>query len=210
MGREQFEGEIVMEDLARADYPEAVEVLALGMRDSPIHVAAFGDDPETRVNSLRHLFRGIFKASKTFRPMCARADGRIVGVCGIAPPGTCRPGPLQQLRMMPAMLALGPARMRRTVEWVTTWGDHHPESAHSHLGPVAVQLDLQGRGIGSKMLAEYAARLDAADEDAYLETDKPENVRLYERFGFKTISEGPVLDVPNWFMWRDRASGRNS
>lgn len=205
MSREPFEDEVVVEDLGQADYDEAIEVLALGMRDSPLHVAAFGDDPETRVRSLRHLFRGIFKSSKTFQPLCARAGGRIVGVCGTAPPANCRPGTVQQLRMLPSMLALGPTRMRRVVEWVGTWADHHPESLHSHLGPVAVQLDLQGRGIGSRMLAEYTVRLDAADQDAYLETDKPENVQLYERFGFETISEGPVLGVPNWFMWRGRS-----
>ena len=208
MSREPYEAEVVVDDLQRHEHREAIEVLALGMRDSPIHVAAFGEDPETRVSSLRRLFGGIFRTSKTFQPLCARAEGRIIGVCGVAPPATCRPGPLQQLRMLPSMLALGPARLRNVLEWVGTWADDHPETPHSHLGPVAVQLDLQGRGIGSKMLTEYTSRVDAADEDAYLETDKPENVRLYERFGFETISEGPVLDVPNWFMWRERASRR--
>lgn len=31
----------------------------------------------------------------------------------------------------------------------------------------------------------------------YLGTDKPENVRLYERFGFETIGQEPVIGVPN-------------
>ena len=46
---------------------------------------------------------------------------------------------------------------------------------------------------------------DRADRDgvlAYLETDKPENVRFYEKFGFETTGEAPVIGVPNWFMRR--------
>jgi len=37
---------------------------------------------------------------------------------------------------------------------------------------------------------------------AYLETDKRENVAFYERFGFQTQAQEPVLEVPNWFMVR--------
>jgi ribosomal protein S18 acetylase RimI-like enzyme len=44
--------------------------------------------------------------------------------------------------------------------------------------------------------------MDAAGEDAYLETDKPENVRFYERFGFEVVGEQEVIGVPNWYMAR--------
>jgi ribosomal protein S18 acetylase RimI-like enzyme len=44
--------------------------------------------------------------------------------------------------------------------------------------------------------------MEAARDDAYLETDKPENVRFYERFGFEVVGEEEVLGVPNWFMLR--------
>jgi ribosomal protein S18 acetylase RimI-like enzyme len=57
-------------------------------------------------------------------------------------------------------------------------------------------------GIGSKLLRVFCARMDAAGEDAYLETDKAINVRLYERFGFEVVTEGEVLGIPNWFMLR--------
>ena len=61
---------------------------------------------------------------------------------------------------------------------------------------------MQGHGIGSQMLAVYCEQLDLAGGSGYLETDKIENVRLYERFGFEVRSEAHVLGVPNWFMWR--------
>jgi hypothetical protein len=46
-----------------------------------------------------------------------------------------------------------------------------------------------------------------AESLAYLETDRPENVRLYEKFGFVTTSEALVLGTPNWFMQRRPHSG---
>ncbi len=79
-----------------------------------------------------------------------------------------------------------------------------PGRPHSHFGPFGVDPSLQGRGVGSLVLAEYTRRLDERREDAYLETDKPENVRLYKRFGFEVTGEADVIGVPNWFMWRDK------
>jgi Acetyltransferase (GNAT) domain len=70
---------------------------------------------------------------------------------------------------------------------------------------VAVDSHLQGKGLGSALMAEYCARLDGANAVGYLETDRAENVKFYRRFGFQTIAEAPVLNIPNWFMQRDSA-----
>jgi len=77
-----------------------------------------------------------------------------------------------------------------------------PSEPHVHLGPIGVEPALQGHGIGSQMLAVYCEQLDLTGDAGYLETDKPENVRLYERFGFEVRSHAFVLGVQNWFMWR--------
>ncbi len=50
--------------------------------------------------------------------------------------------------------------------------------------------------------------MDAAQVAAYLETDKPENVRFDERFGFRVVGHADVLGVPNWFMLRQGAATR--
>jgi hypothetical protein len=44
--------------------------------------------------------------------------------------------------------------------------------------------------------------MDDKEDLAYLETDKPENVRLYERFGFVVTSEADIIGVQCWFMRR--------
>jgi hypothetical protein len=52
------------------------------------------------------------------------------------------------------------------------------------------------------MLNVFCACMDEQKALAYLETDKSQNVRFYEEFGFVTTSEAVVLGTPNWFMQR--------
>jgi GNAT superfamily N-acetyltransferase len=202
--------ELEVVDLRRADIPEAVAVLARGMRDNPQHLAVFGPDPERRRRALARLFGSLFRVFPRNTPIAARRDGRIVAATGIAPAGTCQPTPRQGLAMLPAILAAGPRSTVRSARWIKAWADRDPDEPHVHLGPLAVDAPLQGQGIGSQVLAEYCRRLDAAGEVGYLETDKPENVEFYARQGFETIAEARVIGVPNWFMRREPAGGRQA
>lgn len=189
--------------IGAAETEEVLDVLSRGMRDNPLHVTAFGEDPETRRRRFRKLVSMMFSVGDLSHTLVARReDGVVVGVCGMMPPGDCLPGLGQQLRMLPSMLAIGPRTAGRIMRWMGAWQRHHPGERHWHLGPLAVDAHLQGEGVGSRMMRVFCARMDAAGEDAYLETDKPINVRFYERFGFEVVGEGEVLGVPNWFMLR--------
>lgn len=201
--RGSFEG-LEIGALDASEVGEAVEVTARGMRDNPLHVAVFGEDPGPRLRKLRRMFGAAAGVLSMHRHMLvARApDGTIVGVCGAPPPGECRPSIGQQLRLMPRVLANGPRATLRTARWLGAWTKHDPETRHRHLGPVAVDAHLQGAGIGSRLMEAFCARVDAAGDDVYLETDKPANVRFYERFGFEMVGEQEILGVPNWFMLR--------
>jgi Acetyltransferase (GNAT) family len=190
-------------DLPRSEIPDAVVLLARGMRDNPIHVAAFGRDPERRRRSLESLFSALFRVMVLQTPLGARQDGSLVGATGIAPPGTCQPGTLQQLKLLPSIFGLGPRASTRVLRWIGAWSARDLDERHSHLGPLAVDAHLQGRGIGTRILAEYCRRLDRAGELGYLETDRAENVRLYERHGFRVIGEETVIGVSSWFMRRE-------
>ena len=83
---------------------------------------------------------------------------------------------------------------------------HGDRAAHFSFPPdVWAQLREQGRGIGSRILAEHCSRLDEERQIGYLETDKAENVVLYERFGYRVHGEAEIIGVRNWFMLRGRA-----
>lgn len=189
--------------LDAAETGQVLDVVSRGMRDNPVNVATFGEDPEVRRRRFRKLVAAMFSVSDLSHTLVARSeDGVVVGVCGMVPPGTCRPDLGQQLRLLPSLLSLGPRVAGRLVRWMGAWQRHDPTERHWHLGPLAVDAHLQGQGVGSHMMRAFCARMDAAGEDAYLETDKLVNVRFYERFGFEVVGEQEVLGVPNWFMFR--------
>ena len=192
--------------LDAAEMDEAIEVIVRGMRDNPNIIAAFGPDSDVRHRKLHRLFGATAASEVPGRDrdlLVARGpEGSILGVCGMMPPGRCQPGLARQLRLAPSLLALGPSSAGRTMKWLGAWSGHDPDERHWHLGPVAVDVQLQGRGIGSELMRAFCEKMDAAGEEAYLETDKEINVRFYEKFGFEVVGEEEVLGVPNWFMTR--------
>lgn len=187
------------------ELPAAVAVLGRGMRDNPGHLAAFGDDPERRRRALERMFAALFRVTRTQERICAVDGDTLVGFAAIAPPGTCRPSPIQKARIGAAIATLGPATLARVLAWQRVWAHHDPGRPHSHFGPLAVDAGLQGRGIGSELMRAYTRSLDASGQIGYLETDKPENVVFYERHGFAVVGEARVLGNPNWFMHRQPA-----
>jgi len=182
---------------------EVLDVLSRGMRDNPMHVVTFGHDPGIRQQRLRTLMSAAFDVRDLSHTIVARdEEGAIVGVCGMMPPGGCRPDLRQQVLLLPTLFRIGPHSAVRVTRWLGAWGKRDPHKRHWHLGPLAVDAHLQGMGVGGRLMQVFCAQMDAARDDAYLETDKEVNVRFYERFGFRVIGEENVLGVNNYFMHR--------
>jgi ribosomal protein S18 acetylase RimI-like enzyme len=196
-----------VDDLPRAAHEDAADVLARGMRDNPLHVELFGPDPERRVRRQARLMRAFFAHTPTNEPLGVWQDGRLVACTGVLLDGGCRPAARESLAMAPAIASLGPVCAARMAAWLRVWREHDPDEPHAHLGPFAVDRHLQGRGIGTVLLAEHCRRLDATGTVGYLETDKSENVHFYERGGYRVIGEAPTLGVTAWFMRRPPVQG---
>ena len=191
-------------ELTPPEMTGAAEVLGRGMRDNPLHVEAFGADPARREVALTKLFGALLRQYVTKGIVLgALSSDRLVGVCASVHPGRCQPTVAEKFRLLPALLmGSGVTSSARVLTWTSRWAAHDPTDAHSHLGPVGVEQDWQRGGVGSALMREFCARIDAAHAMAYLETDRHENVRFYQRFGFEVTEEERVLGVPNWFMQR--------
>jgi GNAT superfamily N-acetyltransferase len=156
-------------DLVPQETQAAVGVLARGMRDNPLHVAAYGQDPDRRLRCharLMRAFLGIFGAQEL---ISAHRDGTLVAVAGVAPARTCQPTAGQRLRMVPTLVALGPGTAARVGKWLSTWARQDLDEPHLHLGPVAVDAHLQGQGIGTIIMREHCRRADTAGAVSYLD-----------------------------------------
>jgi ribosomal protein S18 acetylase RimI-like enzyme len=202
--------DLTVADLAQSGHEDAIGVLARGMRDNPLHVAAYGPDPDRREAVHGRLMRAFFRTAAHNHPIGVWRDGTLVACTGVLVQGGCRPGAGQALRLLPTMAGLGPRTAARIATWIKVWRKHDPDEPHAHLGPLAVDRHLQGQGIGSVLLAEHCRRLDAEGLLGYLETDKPENVRFYERAGYRVVGEAPALGVTSWFMRREPRGGERT
>lgn len=97
--------------LPPAQVPAAVAVVAAGMRDNPIHVAAYGADPHQRQSQHGRVIGGLLRVSALTLTGVTRGDA-LVAVMGEALPGVCRLTVRQRLRMVPTLVSMGRAPPR--------------------------------------------------------------------------------------------------
>jgi ribosomal protein S18 acetylase RimI-like enzyme len=194
----------VLRDLRPDELPGAARLLGQAMRDNPVNVRAFGDDDASRERSLARFFGAVLAGARPRASVLGgfHGDG-LVAVAVLAPPGKCQPTLGEKISIVPSLVRGNPlSTLGRVLRWTGAWAARDHRDPHWHLGPLAVAAHLQGQGIGKRVMADVCARMDERRGLLYLETDKPENVRFYERSGFVVRDEARVLGVPSWFMAR--------
>ena len=109
----------------------------------------------------------------------------------IAPHGLAQqPSLSQDVRMRPAILRLmGLPRLSRRRAIAAGDGPYPGGRALSLSRVLGVAPRVQGRGLGSVLLARTLGRIDAAQGNASLERSNPRNLGFYERAGFSVIRE---------------------
>lgn len=70
---------------------------------------------------------------------------------------------------------------------VEQMGSFHPHEPHWYLAVLGVDVNRQGKGLGSILMKHALARVDAERMPAYLESSNQRNIPFYERHGFEVI-----------------------
>ena len=73
---------------------------------------------------------------------------------------------------------------------------YHPEDPCWYLPIIAVDPHYQNNGIGSLLMKHALEKVDSDGLPAYLESSNPRNMSLYKRYGFETMGQIKVDDVP--------------
>lgn len=192
-------------ELRPAEIPAAAELIAAGMADNPIHVAAW-PDPARRARALEITFTLGQRRPGRYALCVVDDGGAVVAVAGVSPEGSCRPSSVQASELTDQLSALGDDVVARYQQWRQAWRAYDPPQSHWHLGPFAVRKDLRSRGIGSQIMDAYCSALDRSAAVGYLEADRHENVGFYKRRGFVVTNRDRALDVPIWYMRREPAT----
>jgi predicted N-acetyltransferase YhbS len=192
--------QVSIETLRRDDVQEAAKMVARAMAPTPFPMAICQrlEKSERFMEAIVKIMFGRFPG----QVLVAKKDNQIVGAMRMVEWPQCQMSSSQRWILLPTLFRIFGFGIIRPIKGKAIWAKHDPKEPHWHLDPLAVIPEMQGQGIGSQLLKRLCALVDEPRTPAYLETDRPENVRLYEHFGFSVISEAPALGVHCYFMWR--------
>jgi len=186
-----------------ADFSEALDVLGKAFATQPSSFAIYRGRTRSDIERRIQIICAALIKYLPGQLFVAKHDSRTVGAMRIVEWPGCKIKPQQIVRILPSLMKTGGlAELRRGMKMRGTWAKKDPKKPHWHLDPIGVTPDVQGQGIGSQMMEYYCNHVDKLGMAAYHETDRPENVKFYERFGFQVIGEEMIMDFPNWYMWR--------
>jgi ribosomal protein S18 acetylase RimI-like enzyme len=132
-----------------------------------------------------------------------RRGNSVIGVAGAVQPGRCidsmLPAEVRTLDV-PSPSATDADRFLYSGSVMAA---HDLLEPHWHVGPVGVEPGFQGMGLGRAAMRLLCDEFDEHHRLAWLETDKPENVRFYIGLGFEVVEVVPMLTSRFWFMRRE-------
>jgi ribosomal protein S18 acetylase RimI-like enzyme len=187
-----------------ADAPRLAQALASAFQDDPVMAWIFPD---------QHRRRRVLPAFMEFRlrrlafphdEVWMTAGGAAAAVW-LPPPGRWQLSRRQQLRLLPPLVRFLGLRTASILGGLECMEARHPhDPPHWYLFILGTEQAAQGRGLGSALLAQVLARVDADGPSAYLESSNERNIALYGRHGFEMTNEVAIPGGPRiWPMWRE-------
>ena len=196
--------ELIVDWLLREDIPAAADVISRALVTNPNSIAFWGGKEEKHRLRLEQTIRIANLEHPRSQIVAAKLSGKIAGVLNLIEWPYCQVSFMEGLKLFPAMLWINRGAFLRSIRLGLIGARLDPRQPHMHLGPIAVLPELQGKGIGTHMLAFTCAYLDQRQLPVYLETDQPGlQDRLLRPFGFQVIREADILGVHNWCIWRN-------
>jgi ribosomal protein S18 acetylase RimI-like enzyme len=187
-----------------ADAPRLAQALASAFQDDPVIAWVFPDE---------HRRRAVLAAFMEFRlrklafphDEVWMTDGGDAAAVWLPPPGRWQLSRPQRLLLLPALVRFFGLRTASVLGGLERMEKRHPDDPpHWYLFILGTEQAAQGRGLGSALLAQMLARVDADRMPAYLESSNERNLAWYGRHGFEVTSELAIPGGPRiWPMWRE-------
>lgn len=196
--------EVAVRKATRADSAQLTAVLARAFDDDPLVNWAVAQDRRRARRVYEFMSTGLNRLTMPFGEVYT-TEAIQGGACW-TPPGKWKLGMLQQLMLLPSMAKVTTwRRIPAIMGGINAVEKKHPHDPHYYLLALGVEPELQGRSLGTQLMAPVLARCDAEGMPAYLESSKEVNVPLYERNGFKVTEEFTIPNggPPIWLMWRE-------
>jgi ketosteroid isomerase-like protein/GNAT superfamily N-acetyltransferase len=192
------------------DIPAVTVCLASAFFDDPVWGRWTFPDEATRYERVYELMR--FWTAAAVRYPWVRMTNNAEAAALWIPPGESEMTEAEEARLTAWMGEMLGERAGELNDLFDQFDQHHPqEPPHYYLSLWGTHRDYAGRGVGTALIHDNLARLDAEGTPAYLESTNPANLARYEALGFARVEEfGPVGGPVITTMWREArpAAGR--
>jgi GNAT superfamily N-acetyltransferase len=187
----------------KADATRLEVVLARAFHDDPV-IGWLMPDAGKRPARLRRFF-GVELRHMVLPRGVAWTTGDLGAAALVMPPERWRV-PLNATLLEGRAFGAGLVRAARLGAAMEQRHAREVRGPHYYVRDVGVLPQMQGRGLGSALMAPTLERCDREGLPAYLEASSERSASLYERLGFEHLSELSVLDSPPlWPMLRPPA-----
>jgi ribosomal protein S18 acetylase RimI-like enzyme len=199
--------DLVVRQLSTEQIRAAVGVLSRSFDEDPVFTFYFNNAFRRKL-AYRPFFGDIIRSNLRFGHVySAVLDHRVVAAAIWRPPDAGPPNSRERVQSFAAALcirAIFPRTAQGLFEGFDAMQAVHPKEPHWYLAVVGVDTDLQGKTIGSRVLAPVLECADQAKTLCYVETPFPRDLVFYERLGFEIVSESyPFPGAPQvWAMLR--------
>jgi ribosomal protein S18 acetylase RimI-like enzyme len=191
---------ITIEPLKSNEIDEAADLLSRAFILTPFSAKVAGGKSEKHRQNLKIGFKGMLNKKPGLK-FVAKLNGKIVGVMRMAKWPDCQNSIPKGFEKIPTII-FGRGAGLRLFKFRSIWKKHDPKKPHWHIDPIGVLPEIQGKGIGSKLLTFFCDYIDKDNTAAYHETDMEQNVRLYRKFGYEVVDTEQIFGFTHWFLWR--------
>jgi ribosomal protein S18 acetylase RimI-like enzyme len=196
--------------LTVTDVPRAAGVLARAFHNDPVFEWAL-PDADRRAAVLPTFFAAVTRIAMYANETYTTKDLDGVAVWHPPDPPAATRSQLKESGMLDLPEAFGRddyARFRAGIDVLERLHKRDMPGPHWYLGVLGVEPSMQGRGVGSALIAPVLERADAARLPCYLETEKEINLAFYRKHGFEVMVEDSIPDggPRYWTMKREAAT----
>ena len=193
--------------LEKSQVKPAAEMLARVFQDEPVYVY-FVPDESQRKNKLHYHFALRLRHALSCGEVYA-VSPNLEGIAMWFPPRYAKLTPWAIIRSggLSVRFNLGKESVSRQMyinDYFHSIHMRHAPFPHWYLSSVGVDSMFQGKGYASTLLKPMLARIDEEHLPCYLETQREQNVSLYQHYGFEVVEEAVATgtEITNWAMLR--------
>jgi ribosomal protein S18 acetylase RimI-like enzyme len=146
---------------------------------------------------------------------CYVTDEQTGGAMILVPPGHY---PLPLVKIVPFLIRLifttlrckvSPVKLIASMKVLLSMEKLHPKFDCWYVMQVGVNPEMQGKGLGGKLMHELVARAEQENMPIYLETANEKNFSFYRRYGFEFGQEIKYEGVPPLWQMLNNHTGRD-